>query len=186
MSVTIEQRSGADNTAEELLVGVDRRGAVAYLTLNRANKYNALSRAMMASLKEALANLASDPDVRVVVLAAEGKAFSAGHTSQRWDPTPTSTTCAHCLRRARISCSPSGIFRSRLSLACRASRRLRVASWLQCATWRSQAAMPGLLCPELISAYSARPVSRAVAQRVAEGGSRDVADRRIHRRGNRT
>jgi len=86
MSVTIEQRSCADNTAEELLVGVDRRGAVAYLTLNRANKYNALSRAMMASLKEALANLASDPDVRVVVLAAEGKAFSAGHDLTEMGP----------------------------------------------------------------------------------------------------
>jgi enoyl-CoA hydratase/carnithine racemase len=79
MSVTIEQRARAGNSAEEALVQVDRDGAIARLTLNRPDKYNVLSRAMIASLKEALTSLASHPEIRVVVLAAEGKAFSAGH-----------------------------------------------------------------------------------------------------------
>jgi enoyl-CoA hydratase/carnithine racemase len=79
MSVTVERRARAANRAEEVLVQVERAGHVARLTLNRADKYNVLSRAMIAALKEALASLASDPEIRVVVLAAEGKAFSAGH-----------------------------------------------------------------------------------------------------------
>jgi enoyl-CoA hydratase/carnithine racemase len=79
MSVPIEQRARAAKSAEEILLQVDRDGAIARLTLSRADKYNVLSRAMMASLKEALTSLASDPEIRVVVLAAEGKAFSAGH-----------------------------------------------------------------------------------------------------------
>lgn len=61
------------------LVRLDRDGAIARLTLNRAAKYNALSAAMIEALLAALAGLASDASVRVIVLAAEGKAFSAGH-----------------------------------------------------------------------------------------------------------
>jgi enoyl-CoA hydratase/carnithine racemase len=86
MNVTIEQRARAANKAEQVLVQVERRGAVARVTLNRADKYNVLSWAMIASLKEALARLASDPEIRVVVLAAEGKAFSAGHDLTEMGP----------------------------------------------------------------------------------------------------
>ncbi len=77
MSINTEQRGRA--SAAEAPVQVDRDGAVARLTLNRANKYNVLSRAMIASLQEALASVASHSEIRVVVLASEGKAFSAGH-----------------------------------------------------------------------------------------------------------
>jgi len=54
-------------------------GAVAVLVLNRPASRNSLSRAMMAALAEALAGIAADPGIRCVVLAAEGRAFSAGH-----------------------------------------------------------------------------------------------------------
>jgi len=64
---------------EEPLVRVELRGGVARVTLNRAAKYNVLSAAMMASLKSELERLGADPGVRVIVLAAEGRAFSAGH-----------------------------------------------------------------------------------------------------------
>ncbi len=86
MSVTVEQRARAANGTEENLVQLERRGAIARLTLNRADKYNVLSRAMIASLKEALASLGADPEIRVVVLAAEGKAFSAGHDLTEMGP----------------------------------------------------------------------------------------------------
>jgi enoyl-CoA hydratase/carnithine racemase len=69
----------AAEVADAPLVTIERDGAVARLMLNRAAKYNALSRAMIASLKGALDGLAGDATVRVIVLAAEGKAFSAGH-----------------------------------------------------------------------------------------------------------
>jgi enoyl-CoA hydratase/carnithine racemase len=58
---------------------VERRGAVAWLTLDRAARYNVLSAATIAALRAALEALAEDAAIRVVVLAAEGKAFSAGH-----------------------------------------------------------------------------------------------------------
>jgi enoyl-CoA hydratase/carnithine racemase len=56
----------------------DSRGAVT-LTLNRPQAYNALSEAMIGALQRELDALAADDSVRVVVLAAEGRAFCAGH-----------------------------------------------------------------------------------------------------------
>lgn len=67
------------SAADSPLVRIDRVGAVARVTLNRAAKYNVLSAAMMADLKRALQQLETDRAVRVVVLGAEGRAFSAGH-----------------------------------------------------------------------------------------------------------
>ncbi len=49
------------------------------LTLARPDALNALSSAMMAELIERLTAIAQDPHCRVLVLAAQGKAFSAGH-----------------------------------------------------------------------------------------------------------
>ncbi len=86
MSLTVEQSALSRSTAEEPLVRVDRQGAIARLTLNRPGKYNVLSAAMIASLKEKLAALASDPEVRVAVIAAEGRAFSAGHDLTEMGP----------------------------------------------------------------------------------------------------
>jgi enoyl-CoA hydratase/carnithine racemase len=56
----------------------DARGVVT-LTLNRAASFNALSEEMLAALQAALDRVAADEDARVVVLAAQGKAFCAGH-----------------------------------------------------------------------------------------------------------
>jgi enoyl-CoA hydratase/carnithine racemase len=52
---------------------------VATLTLNRGDRFNALSTGMIAALDEALDAIAADPAIRVVVLAAAGRAFCAGH-----------------------------------------------------------------------------------------------------------
>ncbi len=54
-------------------------GPVARLTLNDPDRANVLSEAMMAALGEALAAATADMAVRVVVLAAEGRVFCAGH-----------------------------------------------------------------------------------------------------------
>ena len=56
----------------------DTRGVVT-LTLNRPQAFNALSEAMLATLQRDLDVIAKDESVRVIVLAAEGKAFCAGH-----------------------------------------------------------------------------------------------------------
>jgi enoyl-CoA hydratase/carnithine racemase len=56
----------------------DERGVVT-LTLNRPHAFNALSEAMLAALEREFDAIAKDESARVVVLAAEGKAFCAGH-----------------------------------------------------------------------------------------------------------
>ena len=52
---------------------------IAILTLNRPQQRNSLSEALIAALTAALADIATDKRVRVVVLAANGPAFCAGH-----------------------------------------------------------------------------------------------------------
>ena len=52
---------------------------VATLTLNRPQQYNALSEDMLLALQDALDRVARDETIRVVVIAANGKAFCAGH-----------------------------------------------------------------------------------------------------------
>lgn len=64
--------------ADEFVMRSDR-GPVAYLTLNRPERRNALSLAMLEALGSALTAAAEDAGVRVVVLAGRGPAFSAGH-----------------------------------------------------------------------------------------------------------
>jgi enoyl-CoA hydratase/carnithine racemase len=61
---------------------------VAWLTLNRPAARNALSRALLAALDEALLAIASDASVRVVVIAGAGPGFCAGHDlrEMRADP----------------------------------------------------------------------------------------------------
>lgn len=64
--------------AADMLLREDRDG-VAVLTLNRPASRNALSRAMLAALRDAFDALAEDGSVGAVVVQAEGPAFSAGH-----------------------------------------------------------------------------------------------------------
>lgn len=62
---------------QTLTVETDPRG-VATLTLNRADKHNALSAQMIAELTAAAGRLGADAAVRVVVLIGAGKSFCAG------------------------------------------------------------------------------------------------------------
>jgi methylglutaconyl-CoA hydratase len=64
-------------TYETLKCEIDKRG-VATLTLARSEKHNAMSSVMIAELQHAADTLGADKNVRVVVLAAEGKSFCAG------------------------------------------------------------------------------------------------------------
>jgi methylglutaconyl-CoA hydratase len=58
---------------------VERRGTTAWVTLNRPDVRNALSRAMNIELSELATELDQDPDVRAVVITGSGdKSFSAG------------------------------------------------------------------------------------------------------------
>jgi enoyl-CoA hydratase/carnithine racemase len=61
-------------------------GHVLVITLNRPAKYNALSLTMHREIGQALARLNSDPGLRVAVLCAEGKHFTAGVELDQWAP----------------------------------------------------------------------------------------------------
>ena len=65
-------------TEAPVLREVDARGVVT-LTLNRPDAFNALSQAMLTALQAETDAIAADGNARVVVLAASGKAFCAGH-----------------------------------------------------------------------------------------------------------
>lgn len=75
--MTVAVASAADGALG--FVRQERIGGVAVLTLSRPASRNSLSEGMMAALSGALSAIAHDPEVRVVVLAAEGSVFSAGH-----------------------------------------------------------------------------------------------------------
>ncbi|HEY1561350.1 MAG TPA: enoyl-CoA hydratase [Caulobacteraceae bacterium] len=64
--------------SNELVISVIE-GPIARLTLNDPDRANVLSRAMMSALAEALRTASSNPVVRVIVLAAAGRIFCAGH-----------------------------------------------------------------------------------------------------------
>lgn len=61
------------------VLAVSRDGAIATVTLKRPGQFNALSEQLLADLTTRFHALAQDESVRVVILAAEGKAFCAGH-----------------------------------------------------------------------------------------------------------
>jgi len=73
MSVSADQLD-----SEAILLREDRDG-VTTLTLNRPAQFNALSGELLDSLQAALDDIDRDESVRVVIIAANGKAFCPGH-----------------------------------------------------------------------------------------------------------
>jgi enoyl-CoA hydratase/carnithine racemase len=66
------------SAGEPVLLRTDA-GAIATLTLNRPEAFNALSVALLTALQSELDRIAADPAVRVVVIGGKGRVFSAGH-----------------------------------------------------------------------------------------------------------
>lgn len=64
--------------SDQLLLRETDQG-VARLTLNRPTKFNALSEELLAELKQTLSTIREDEEIAAVILAANGKAFCAGH-----------------------------------------------------------------------------------------------------------
>jgi enoyl-CoA hydratase/carnithine racemase len=57
----------------------EKSGGVLTLTLNRPEKKNALTRAMYQALADGIDGAEQDPEVRCVLIQAEGDAFTAGN-----------------------------------------------------------------------------------------------------------
>lgn len=68
-----------DLDSEPLVLREDRDDGITTLTLNRPDKYNALSEDLLSAMQARIDELKQDESARVVILAGSGKAFSAGH-----------------------------------------------------------------------------------------------------------
>jgi enoyl-CoA hydratase/carnithine racemase len=67
-------------------VDLHREDHVLVIRINRPEKYNALNVAMYHELGRAYATLDTDPDLRVALLCAEGRNFTAGIELDEWAP----------------------------------------------------------------------------------------------------
>ena len=59
-------------------LAIERQGPLGLVTLNRADRHNAFDDVLIAELTEALQALEAEDGIRVVILAAAGRSFSAG------------------------------------------------------------------------------------------------------------
>jgi enoyl-CoA hydratase/carnithine racemase len=71
-----------------LLHEEDSRGVIT-LTLNRPQAFNALSEGLLDALQAALDRVSADDSTRVLVIAASGKAFCAGHDLKQMRAEPS-------------------------------------------------------------------------------------------------
>ena len=87
MTTSATTVSNPATESEQPLLRSDARG-IATLTLNRPGRYNALSEELLSALLSALEEIETDESVRVVVIAANGPAFCAGHDLKQMRANP--------------------------------------------------------------------------------------------------
>jgi len=56
----------------------EKKDNIAYLTLNRPEKFNSINKPLAMEIQKALDDCQADENIRCVVLSGEGKAFCAG------------------------------------------------------------------------------------------------------------
>lgn len=71
--------AGPKNADEKPMLGTLLHEGVFRIVMQRPEKMNSLSSDMMSALSETLTEAEKNPDVRVILLGAEGKVFCAGH-----------------------------------------------------------------------------------------------------------
>ena len=69
----------SDTNNNQLVKTSFHSGCILRLTLNNPTQHNVLSEEMMSGIQSLLDKSAADKSVRVIIIAAEGKTFSAGH-----------------------------------------------------------------------------------------------------------
>lgn len=76
--MTLPTRSHPMTAIDPILFELDAATGVAVLTLNRPERFNAFTRAMITTWRQLLDRVEHDPAVRALVLTGQGKAFCAG------------------------------------------------------------------------------------------------------------
>lgn len=79
--------TATDTIAEAILLREENDGVIT-LTLNRPSQFNGLSEEMLTALQQELTQIAGDDSVRCVIIAANGKAFCAGHDLKQMRANP--------------------------------------------------------------------------------------------------
>lgn len=155
---------------------IARAGPILRLTLNRPKARNALSAALMAALQGALDDVANERALRVIIIAASGPAFSAGHdlkemTAHRADAdkgrAAFAALFARCSRLMQtIVCHPLPVIAQVQGVATAAGCQLVASCDLAIASSAAKFATPGvdigLFCSTPMVALS-RNVSRKAA-----------------------
>ena len=118
------------------------------LTLNRPDRRNALSRQLMRALDATLEHCASDRSIRVVILRADGPAFSAGHDLRELacaDTDANRETFDDCVRlMERIIALPQPVIAQVDGVATAAGCQLVATCDLAVASERATFATPGV------------------------------------------
>ncbi len=148
----------------------EAQGGVVRLTLNRPDKRNALSHELLASLRTTLDVLRGDASARVVVLAAAGPAFCAGHDlaemvgrSER-EYRDLFALCSDVMLRLR--CLPQPVIAAVHGLATAAGCQLVAACDLAVAADSAAFATPGVKIG-LFCTTPMVPLVRTIAPRAA-------------------
>jgi enoyl-CoA hydratase/carnithine racemase len=83
---------------QDVLLRSNQNGAV-FLSLNRPDKLNTLSEAMLTALQHELDDIAADSTVQCVVISAQGRGFCAGHDLQEMRNNPDHSYYQELFRR---------------------------------------------------------------------------------------
>lgn len=149
---------------------VDRDGDVAVVTLNRPEKRNALSLQVMRELENALAEIGTDSQTRVVILRAEGAAFCAGHDLRELvdrDAAAYREIFEACVKlMARIAAIPQPVIAEVAKVATAAGCQLVAACDLAVASEEATFATPGVRIG-LFCSTPMVPLTRAIGRKRA-------------------
>jgi enoyl-CoA hydratase/carnithine racemase len=155
---------------ERPLLRADHAG-VAVLTLNRPERYNALSSRLLHALHAEVDVIAGDGSVRVVIIAARGEAFCAGHDLRELRRHPASHQVARLFRTCsdlmlKIVRLPQPVIAEVDGIATAAGCQLVAQCDLAVASVRARFAVSGINLG-LFCATPAVAVSRAVPRKRA-------------------
>lgn len=150
---------------------VEREGGIVTFRLNRPAQYNALSVALLDALHSALDDLAADSTTRVLIIAANGKAFCAGHDLKEMraanDAAYVQTLFARCsAMMLKIQRLPIPVIAEVQGMATAAGCQLVAQCDLAVASSDAKFAVSGVNLG-LFCATPAVPLSRAIARKRA-------------------
>lgn len=134
--------------SESMLLRHDREG-ICRLTMNRPRQYNALSEAMLDALQDTFDEIAQDDTIRVVVIAGEGKAFSAGHDLKEMRANPSQDYYEHLFAKCgrmmtTMQCMPQPVIAQVQGIATAAGCQLVANADLAVASTEARFATSGI------------------------------------------